>query len=169
VVATAQNKAGNGIPGLSIQFSAAQGTVAPTTATTDASGQANATWFPQTVGNASLFATVVGTNVSTQLALSVLQPSLSGTWRGTTTAGALFVLTLIDNGGVVTGTAVISQSTVLAGSVAGVLTWPTARLTISVAGFQPVTITGNPSSATQIPSSILGSGWVNEPIVLTKQ
>jgi hypothetical protein len=38
-----------------------------------------------------------------------------------------------------------------------------------VAGFQPVTITGNPSSATQIPSSILGSGWVNEPIVLTKQ
>jgi hypothetical protein len=118
------------------------------------------------VGSADITASAGGKS-STSKATVTSMPT--GPWQGTLINAAL-TMTLSETGGVISGTGNIIFGGVqsLPLTYTGTYNAPNITITATPAGFQPFTITAV-VSLTSMVGTINGSGFVNEPLTLTKQ
>lgn len=95
--------------------------------------------------------------------------TVAGTWMGVTGLQTL-TMTLVENGGVVSGTGTLTNTPTgtRAMTVAGTHTGTSLTATLSSGTLQPVnlqaTVSGNGMSGT-----LTGSGFAGDPIMLTRQ
>jgi len=98
-------------------------------------------------------------------------PTVTGSWSGTT-GDTTLQLTLNESAtGTVTGSGNLSAPGVsLALTVSnGTHVFPNLSLILSASGFQDINLAGTVTSATSIAATMNGSGYANDAINLTKQ
>ena len=98
--------------------------------------------------------------------------SMTGTWQGTIVSLVMRV-TLTDNNGTITGTGTMTQNDFpFALSLSGTRTGSSFTLNVSEADHEPFTYTGTiqgSGSGTTLSGIATGSGFLDQPITLTKQ
>lgn len=95
--------------------------------------------------------------------------SVSGTWSGVTGAQVL-TMTLVENGGVVTGSGTLTNTPTgtRAQTVTGTFASPTLDVTLSSGSVQPVALHGT-VGGNSMAGSLTGSGFTGDAITLTRQ
>jgi hypothetical protein len=95
---------------------------------------------------------------------------VSGGWRGSINQGGTpytLEMVLIENAGVVTGTATLTGGTALANTVTGSYTAPTLGLSLSAPGYQPLNLIATVGVGTMT-GTLNGSGFLNATFTLVK-
>jgi hypothetical protein len=100
----------------------------------------------------------------------VEDPTVTGSWIGTTgTTTLLLTMNEAASGAVTGGGSLTDASTVALTISSGTHVFPNLTLTITATGFSDLNLTGTVTSATSIAASLNGSGYENEAINLAKQ
>ena len=138
---------------------------------TTGSGQ-NVNKVYNNAGSFTATATIRDDKESTTCGASVTVRGMTGTWRGTISSDFDFPfhLSLNQNVGGVTGTFTDDLGIFVPGNVSGSVSGPNnVRLTITVPGFNPFTLTGTASGDINTVSGMATGSGFNDPFTLTRQ
>jgi hypothetical protein len=96
-------------------------------------------------------------------------PSMTGTWQGSG-ASQFVTMTLSESNTHVTGSGTISDGVATALlAITGTHSHPQVSLTVTPAGFTPITATGSHSGADSVVAQLNGSGFSNFAMTFVRQ
>src|SRR5712692_4728174 len=96
-------------------------------------------------------------------------PSMAGTWQGSAMS-QFITMTLLESNTHVTGAGTISDGVTTANlTITGTHSHPQVSLTVTPAGFTPITLTGSFSGADSVVAQLNGSGFSSFAMTFVRQ